>query len=104
MTHFLGLSNSDSNSEDISYVLLPLEFFVCLRNVFFDFHQEKVLSYTQFKMYSTLKTHILTKSTNFYEKNPEMIKNIFFISVKKMIKPFSENILCVFGGVHGSSG
>ena len=43
----------------------------------FDLHQRKVLCYTQFKMYSTLETHILTKSTNCCEKNLEMIESIF---------------------------
>ena len=60
--------------EDISLVLLPLEFFVCLKNILFDLHQEKVLCYTQFQMYSTLKTRILTKSTFFFVK---LTKNYF---------------------------
>ena len=64
--------------------------------IFSYLHQEKVLCYTQFKMYITLKTHILTKSTNFCEKNLEIMKIIFLISMKKNNKTFCRNkFLCV---------
>ena len=68
----------------------------------FHLHQEKVLCYTQFEMHSTLKTHMLTKSIIFCEKNHEMIENIFFISVKKQImKHLAELSFSVFGGANG---
>ena len=67
------------------------------KNVFFDLHQEQVDRYTQLKMYSTLKTHILTKSTNFGKKSRNDQK-IFSISVKKH---FAEKSFSVFGGAHG---
>ena len=70
----------------INTVLWPLEFFVCLKNVFFYLHQEKVLCYTQFKIYSTLKTHILIKSINFCEKSFKQSKRTFKSVKKKIIK------------------
>ena len=68
-------------------------------HIFFDLHQEIVLCYTQFKMYPTLKTHTLTKSTNFCKKNLEMKTNIFFISVEK--KHVAKKSFSEFGGAHG---
>ena len=43
--------------DDISKVLWPLEFFVCLKKVIFDLHQEEVLCYTQLRMDNSDKTH-----------------------------------------------
>ena len=48
------------------------------------------LTYTQFKMYSRLKTHILTKSINFSEKKLKNRKYIFHKRDKKIMKHFSE--------------
>ena len=68
--------------------------FVLQKTEFLDLHQEKVLQYTQFKMYSSLKTHILTKSTNFLrEKNLEMKEYIFLLGGrKKIIKHFAKKV------------
>ena len=52
-------------------------------------------------MYSSLKIHILTKSTKFCEKNLDMIENIFFISVKNNNKTFCRKSFSVFGEAHG---
>ena len=60
-----------------------MELVVCQKIVLYDLHQEKVHCYTQFKMYSTLKTHILTKSKKNCEKSLKIIKNISVIGVRK---------------------
>ena len=47
-------------------------------------------------MYSSLKTHILTKSTFFVEKNLEMIESLLFIGTTKFMKHLAEKSLVCF--------
>ena len=76
--------------------------FALQKTKFLYLHQEKVLCYTQFKMYYNLKIHIFTKSTFFCDKNLEIIDIIYLKTVgKKIIKHFTEKSLSVFGEAHG---
>ena len=50
----------------VSFVAFRI--FVCLKNVFFDLHQEKVLQYTEGKMYYSEKTHCYVILAMFCEK------------------------------------
>ena len=73
--------------EDIFFFLRTLAV-LPLKIPIFLFTLRKSPCYTQFKIYSSLKTHNLTKSTFFCKKNLELIENIFFIRLKKIINHF----------------